>query len=52
MLSGGLVFERSLGSRLIETAGPPTGLPFSWAFSDLLLVIHIVIIFIEKNDMK
>jgi hypothetical protein len=30
-LVGGPVFERSQGSRLIETAGPPTGLPFSSA---------------------
>jgi hypothetical protein len=28
-LFGGPVFERSWGSRLIETAGPPAGLPFS-----------------------
>jgi hypothetical protein len=28
---GGPVFERSQGSRLIETAVPPTGLPFSSA---------------------
>jgi hypothetical protein len=26
-LFGGPVIERSLGSRLIETIGPPTGLP-------------------------
>jgi hypothetical protein len=28
-LFGSPEFERSPGSRLIETAGPPTGLPFS-----------------------
>ncbi|KRY62546.1 hypothetical protein T4D_4028 [Trichinella pseudospiralis] len=27
------LFERSWGSRLIETAGPPTGSPFSASFS-------------------
>jgi hypothetical protein len=32
-LFGGPVFERSWGSRLIKTAGPPTGLPFSTSFS-------------------
>jgi hypothetical protein len=30
-LFGGPVFERSQGFLLIETAGPPTGLPFSSA---------------------
>jgi hypothetical protein len=30
-LFGGPVFEKFWGSRLIETAGPPTGLPFSSA---------------------
>jgi hypothetical protein len=30
-LFGGPVFDRSLGSRLIETAGPPTGSPSSSA---------------------
>jgi hypothetical protein len=34
-LFGGPVFERSKGSRLIETAGPPTGLPSSSASSSL-----------------
>jgi hypothetical protein len=32
-LFGGPVFERSWGSRLIKTAGPPTELPFSGSFS-------------------
>ena len=36
MLLGGPVFERSWGSRLIETAGSPTGLPFSSASLSLL----------------
>jgi hypothetical protein len=35
-LFGGPVFERSWGTRLIETAGPPTGLPFSSASFGLL----------------
>jgi hypothetical protein len=30
-LFGAPVFKRSQGSRSIETAGPPTGLPFSSA---------------------
>jgi hypothetical protein len=37
-LVGGPVFERSLGSRLIETAGPPTGSPSSSASSSLYLI--------------
>jgi hypothetical protein len=32
-LFGGPVFERSRGSRLIKTAGPPTMPPFSGSFS-------------------
>ena len=37
-LFGGPVFERSRGSRLIETAGPPTGLPSSSASFSLSLI--------------
>jgi hypothetical protein len=34
-LFGGTVLVRSWGSRLIEAAGPPTGLPFSSAYLSL-----------------
>jgi hypothetical protein len=35
-LFGGPVFEKSQGSRLIETAGSPTGSPFSPEKKDML----------------
>jgi hypothetical protein len=37
-LFGGPLSERPHGSRLIETAGPPTGLPFSSAFFQPFLI--------------
>jgi hypothetical protein len=37
-LFGGPVFERSLGARLIKTAGPPTGLQSSSASFSLSLI--------------
>jgi hypothetical protein len=37
-LVGGPVSERSWGSRIIETAGPPTGSPSSSASSGLSLI--------------
>ena len=37
-LFGGPVFERFQGSRLIETSGPPTGLPFSSVSFSLSLI--------------
>jgi hypothetical protein len=58
MLSGGPVFERSQGSRLIKTAGPPTESPFySASFSlpqfsnrvQLLLSIGLVQITVSDS---
>jgi hypothetical protein len=43
---GGPVFERSWGSRIIKTAGPPTGLPFSSVSFHLPNSITVVAAFV------